>query len=355
MKNIRVFVPVVLGLMVCSLLLGCGSATSSGGGGGGSSTAKGILYVGCNGEKSIKVFDYMNSTSTDEITAESRVISGDATTINSLGYSSLYIDPVNDELYAGDTGDLGILIFANASTIDGNVAPTRTIEGASTTITYPYGIAVDVARNDVYVADGSNKILVFDRAQNGNGAPKRTISGANTQLNIPTGLYLDTVNDRLFVSSPNNKAILVFDNAHTVSGNIAPTRQITSELWVASPRGIYVYPTYDILVACDRSNNDFYIWYNASTINGSVTPDSFVLGGSASQLDGPVALTVDPVNGVIYQVNDTSTLRPQRVGIWRGKLSGGAFYGDSAPNRIISGEAANQNSGTISLAFDPTR
>jgi len=33
MRNIRIFVPVVLGLMVCSLLLGCGSATSSGGGG----------------------------------------------------------------------------------------------------------------------------------------------------------------------------------------------------------------------------------------------------------------------------------------------------------------------------------
>ena len=38
MKNIRIFVPILLGLMICFTLLGCGNATGGGGGGGGSTT-----------------------------------------------------------------------------------------------------------------------------------------------------------------------------------------------------------------------------------------------------------------------------------------------------------------------------
>ena len=46
MKNIRIIVPIVLGLMLCSLILGCGSnATGGGGGGGGAST----IYVSTTG------------------------------------------------------------------------------------------------------------------------------------------------------------------------------------------------------------------------------------------------------------------------------------------------------------------
>ena len=48
MKKIRIFVPVVLGLMVCSLLLGCGNVTGGGGGGGGG-TASSIIYVSTTG------------------------------------------------------------------------------------------------------------------------------------------------------------------------------------------------------------------------------------------------------------------------------------------------------------------
>jgi hypothetical protein len=48
MKKIRIFVPVLLGLMVCSLLLGCGSVTGGGGGGGGG-TASSIIYVSTTG------------------------------------------------------------------------------------------------------------------------------------------------------------------------------------------------------------------------------------------------------------------------------------------------------------------
>jgi len=38
MKNIRIIIPVMLGLMICSFILGCGNVTGGGGGGGGATT-----------------------------------------------------------------------------------------------------------------------------------------------------------------------------------------------------------------------------------------------------------------------------------------------------------------------------
>lgn len=46
MKNIRIIVPVALGLMLCSLILGCGSNATGGGGGGG---AAATIYVSTTG------------------------------------------------------------------------------------------------------------------------------------------------------------------------------------------------------------------------------------------------------------------------------------------------------------------
>jgi hypothetical protein len=97
------------------------------------------------------------------------------------------------ELFVADAG-----VGANASrvysrTANGDIAPTRTISGASTGLDFPTGLALDLTNNELFVANpNANSITVYSRTANGDIAPTRTISGASTGLNTPTGLALDS-------------------------------------------------------------------------------------------------------------------------------------------------------------------
>ena len=73
---------------------------------------------------------------------------------------------------------------------NGDAVPQRTLSGNLTTITFPYGVAVDAA-GYLYVADSEdNSILVFAPGATGNVAPVRTISGAATGIGSPSQMVL---------------------------------------------------------------------------------------------------------------------------------------------------------------------
>jgi len=74
------------------------------------------------------------------------------------------------------------LIRVYGRTAGGNVAPLRTISGASTALISPVNIAVDTMNNEIIVANGDNAIRVYGRTASGNVAPLRTISGVATGL-----------------------------------------------------------------------------------------------------------------------------------------------------------------------------
>src|SRR5438874_7684989 len=83
----------------------------------------------------------------------------------------------------------------------------------------------------LYVSnDSQSSILRFDNGLtvNGNVAPAATISGTATLLKNPQYILLDTAADRLFVSKLDGSNILIWEQASTRSGNIAPTRTISS-------------------------------------------------------------------------------------------------------------------------------
>src|SRR5437660_7797772 len=76
----------------------------------------------------------------------------------------------------------------------------------------------------IYVTNTSAPSIVrFDNALtvNGNTTPGATISGAATLLASPRYLFLDAVNNRLFVVNQGGGNILVFENAHTRSSDVA--------------------------------------------------------------------------------------------------------------------------------------
>lgn len=84
----------------------------------------------------------------------------------------------SSQLYVSGNGGSTLLSYDNANTVSGSTAVNRVVTGGSTTLNAPRGIAVDMARNQIYVANfANNTILVFDNARTASGgiAPSRTI------------------------------------------------------------------------------------------------------------------------------------------------------------------------------------
>lgn len=118
-----------------------------------------------------------------------------------------------------------ISIFASNAKDD--QAPLRTIEGDSTKLDWPMGIAEDPVHDTIVVANnGDNSILIFDRKRGGNVAPVRTIHGDQTGINRPMGLAVDAKNGEIWISNYGDHSALSFDSA--ADGNVTPKRVLRS-------------------------------------------------------------------------------------------------------------------------------
>jgi len=109
----------------------------------------------------------------------------------------------------------------------GDTPPLRVITGPKTQMNWPTGLAADVERGELYVAnDMGDSILVFDVTANGDVAPKRVLKGPKTMLKNPTGLWLDHQNGELWAANFGNHTATVYKIG--ASGDTAPLRMIRS-------------------------------------------------------------------------------------------------------------------------------
>jgi DNA-binding beta-propeller fold protein YncE len=105
--------------------------------------------------------------------------------------------------------------------------PLRVIEGDSTKLDWPMGIAEDSAHNTIAVSNnGDNSILIFDRRRGGNVPPVRVIHGDRTGINRPMGLAVDSQNGEIWISNYGDHTALAFDSG--ADGNVAPKRVLRS-------------------------------------------------------------------------------------------------------------------------------
>jgi DNA-binding beta-propeller fold protein YncE len=126
---------------------------------------------------------------------------------------------------SGEFRPPSIAIFSSKAKDD--ESPLRIIEGDSTKLDWPMGIAVDSAHNTIAVANnGDNSILIFDRKQEGNVAPVRVIHGDRTGINRPMGLAVDSQNGEIWISNYGDHAALAFESG--ADGNVAPKRILRS-------------------------------------------------------------------------------------------------------------------------------
>lgn len=267
---------------------------------------------------------------------------GVATILGSGAAEDDTANPIGSVLYVGASASGSVLSFNNAASVFGSAAPDRTLTGLGG----PRGIAVDMARNRLYVANpGTSSVLVFDAARtlNGGTAPTRSITGAGTTaLRAPTGLALDLARDRLYVTSGGNNAVMIIDDASAASGT-APVGRVLSgaTTGLSTPAGVAVDPSRDKLYVASSAANAILVFDNAATVSGDTAPNRRI-SGAATGLAAPTGLFVDPLNDRLYVANALGN----SISVFD---AASVANGDGAPARTLSGGASllNQPSGVF--------
>lgn len=292
---------------------------SGGGSSGGTTSAVGAgsqLYVSGNGSSTLLVYNDANTVSGS--TAANRVVAGGLTSLNAP--RGIAVDMPRNQIYIANTGGNSILVFNNARTVTGGGAPSRTISAG--TLSGPTALFVDVANDRLYVANtGGNSVLVYNGAStlNGTPTPNRTLTG----FSGPTGIYVDTTRNLLYVS--NGSQVLVFNNADSINGNVTPDRNIPG---LSSLGGIFVDVMADRLYVTNIGPDSVLVFDNASIANG--TPPDRTLSGGVSMLNQPRDLFVDTGTDRLYVANtgDDSILVFNNASTVSGTTT--------APDRILS-------------------
>ena len=230
------------------------------------------------------------------------------------------------QLYVTDNGANAVYVFPLSAT--GAAAPTRTIQGPATTLSGPFGVAVDSAGN-IYVANESNSsVTEFAANAGGNAAPIKTITSASF-VDI-RGIAVDAAGN-IYVSDTSAKAVWIFTAAQ--SGNVAPNSSIVGASTTLSfPGGVAVDSAGKVYVG-DEGLSGIAEWNPGHT--GNIAPDNTVTGVS-----GAYGLQI--ANGNIYIAGQSS-------GVYVFPVSA---TGAAAPAQFVTGVATTLGVSTRGAAAD---
>jgi 6-phosphogluconolactonase (cycloisomerase 2 family) len=328
------------------LITGCVSPRRfgvSGGGGGGT----GSIYVSNSSANSVLRFENASSASGNVV--PNATISGTTTLLTSPQY--LAIDTAKDRLYIANQGAGSVLVFEGASTKNGNVAPSRSISGTSTGLAAPVDVGLDTSRDLLYVADGA-QVLVFATASTatGNITPSRTIS---VGFSI-AAMLVDSSGDRLFLANGSSNAVDVYDSASTLNNTVSANRIISgAQTQLSTPSGLQIDSNGRLIVA-NFGSAAITMYASAATANGNIAPSATINGGN-TKLSSPSQIAVESGSQLFIADGAAASIL-----VYTNVASAS---GNSAPNNVITGSntgLARSSGGTgpataKGIAVDPTR
>jgi hypothetical protein len=149
--------------------------------------------------------------------------------------SAIFLDATNNRLFVADPAADAIAIFDNASTLNGTITPTRVIQGTATHLSVPSGVQVDGAGRLIVSNVGNTTTLpatitIYANAAtiDGNIAPVAEITGNNTGMVVPDQIVIDrTGTGTLYNVDSAAARVAAWANLNSAGGNIAPTRAIS--------------------------------------------------------------------------------------------------------------------------------
>lgn len=207
------------------------------------------VYVADYDAAKIDIFQYSLMTGSSNNIAPTWTISGANTTLSEP--EALTVDS-SGNIWVANAGGQDVLEFSNPTGGAGgnsNVAPSETIGGGSTTLVDPLGIYIDSGKNIWVGDDGGHNAVVEFTASSGAGdvtsAPYRTISGASTDISTPYGVAVDSGGNVYEVGTGSAEVnIWLASSLSPGSNTSAPTYYIAgASSKLDCPAGIQVYST----------------------------------------------------------------------------------------------------------------
>ncbi|MGA2781693.1 MAG: hypothetical protein ABSF13_07205 [Smithella sp.] len=216
---------------------------------------------------SIRITNDINSLA-DEAIATPRIITGSNVNLPNPRYDSLAVDKYRNMIYVSDNDTNNIIVYHNAKTATGNIAPNRTITiSGSSDIN---GIAIDYSHDRLYVA-GSGSVYIINNASTQTG----TITADFVLTLSSQVLFIDVQNDRLYAANLGTD-VYVYDNASTLTTGATQNRIIT--LTGISAYTVWVDAGTNKLYVGSRNASageyNLFIFNNASTLSVTYNPDT---------------------------------------------------------------------------------
>ena len=299
------------------------------------------LYIATEPYNAIHIYDNV-STLSGTITP-TRELRGVLTTL--ITVRNLFIDPASDDMYVANYTSVNVTgyvpVFANASTINGAVAPERIIEEASRLGFNVLDLHFDAAHDRLYVLHdpngGDDSIQVYDHARSVDGdvPPTRLMT---TTFHMRSSLAVDAEHDLVYIPgydpSTSSNGIGVFSDIGSASGQVTPTRFLTHTTWLDS------YGVQDLAVdiAHDRlyvlraayADGQIMVFDGISSANGEIVPTRIISGPSTLVGKRSLNMALDVSGDRLY----VSAYEPDFIAVFEGVSSAD---GDVAPSRVISG------------------
>jgi 6-phosphogluconolactonase (cycloisomerase 2 family) len=307
---------------------------------------------------SYRVFDRLSLTPSkdDEVSDPKRVVQGDKTALQFN--NGLYVDPVSGDIFSveSDTGDKLVRFPREAN---GDVSPKSILH----TPHRVYNIAADEAKQELYVTvEFPPEVVVYRKDAKGEEQPLRRISGDETGLDAPHGIAVDEKDRLLFVNTWGHHsnfrvqgtgkyvppAIQVF--SLDASGDAKPLRVIAGDKTQLDwPAAMKFNPSNGDLYVANDIGQSVLVFANAGSAQGDVAPVR-AIKGPATRLRNPTGVALDLKNNEVWVSNlgnSSATAYPLMAN------------GDVAPLRIVrSAEESKRgvNFGrTAAVTYDPIR
>ena len=249
-------------------------------------------------------------------------------------------------LYVGNI-DAGT-ITAYAAPTTGDITPSATISGASSTIDQPYHLTPD-AKGDLWVANyGGNTVTEYTASQlAATGAPVPAVTLTGAAFSGPVGLTFDSAGD-LWVSNYLASTLVMFTpNQVTASGAPTPVVTISSDVLnsLEEPETSAFSSSGDLWVANAQANTLVAFTPSQLAATGSPTPAVTISSNASNSVDYPYALLFDPSGNLWVSNDDANTL----VRFSPAQL---AVSGSPTPSVTLSSDATGSVDEPWDLAFD---
>jgi 6-phosphogluconolactonase (cycloisomerase 2 family) len=290
------------------------------------------------------------------MTPPKRHVQGDKTALQFN--NGLYVDPKNGDIYSveSDTGDKMVVFPREA---DGNVPPRRILNTAHRV----YNIAVDEEQQELFISvEFPPEVLVYRKDVGGDTPPLRRIQGERTGLDAPHGIAVDSKNRLLFVNTWGHYANFRVPGSGKFSppaikvysldarGDTSPLRVITGDKTQLNwPGAMKLNPDNGDLYVANDIGHSILVFSQAATGQGDVAP-ARVLKGPKTLLRNPTGVFLDTKNRELWVSNlgnASATVYPLMAN------------GDVAPRRIIRSAPEGKKSlnfgRTAAVAYDRNR